>query len=227
MAQAKTTQDQTVEQHLASAAEDMAIAESGDARRAAYERAADHIIAAQKANPVLTLREIDRRLSWSDGRASKLVRWRTSEGSSPTPFMTPGHQVRSDTAVARRVARERPGDLVKAVLEGPSDTVDTIYRGLAEGRTGLRTGEHTGQDPYADPTEAERRRKEADAYADRVGQPVRDMFSKLAVILNLEQARDELKDMSSITGAAYEEILALLRGIEQEAEIKRAMAEVR
>lgn len=106
--------------------------------------------------------------------------------------------------------------LVENILKGSPGVVDTVYQGLREGR----------EERYHTPQERERRRQEADAYTDQIGRPVRDTFSKLAVILHLEQARDELRDMGSITGAAHEEILALTEEIRQEAEIKRAMAEV-
>jgi hypothetical protein len=124
----------------------------------------------------------------------------------------------SDAHEARAPKTERTAErLVQNLLSESPQIVDTVYQGLREGR----------ENRYVEPQERERRRKEGEAYADRVGQPVRDTFSKLAVVLHLEQARDELRDMGSITGAAYEEILALLKDIEQEAEIKRAMAQVR
>lgn len=106
--------------------------------------------------------------------------------------------------------------LVQNILKEAPGVVETVYRGLHEGREGR----------YVEPVGRQRQNKEADAFASDVGAPVVDALSKLNVVLHLEQAIEELRDMSMIDRRAYDQIGRLLEDLRQEAEVKYAMAEV-
>jgi len=76
-----------------------------------YAQAADEIIAAQKADPTLSYKEIgtsfDKGATW----VRSLVTWRTTEqAASPTPFArAEGDTVRKDREAAKRIAKTDPG----------------------------------------------------------------------------------------------------------------------
>lgn len=124
-------------------------------------------------------------------------------------------------------SEETAQKLVQNLLRGASDVVDIVHRGLAEGRTGIRSGNRTGQDPYVDRTEANRRNKEADAFAKRTGEPILNAFSKFEVVVMLEQALESLREMTALESDAYDHIKRLLDELSTEAEVKRAMAGIR
>ena len=79
---------------------------------------------------------------------------------------------------------------------------------------------------YQSPQERERRHKESDAWAEQRVRPVIDSMSESSVILALENALEELQEMSSIDQEPYERILGLVQRIREEADIEHAMAEV-
>jgi hypothetical protein len=62
--------------HLEAAAAYIAVAESGDAKRAAYEQAADEILAAQGEDPKLTQRQIGAAIGKSQTWVRELLLWR-------------------------------------------------------------------------------------------------------------------------------------------------------
>lgn len=76
----------TAEQHLATAAAYIAVAESGDAKRAAYEAAADAILAAQADDATLTQAEVGRQLGKSRSWVVQLLAWRRSGDVHVHPF---------------------------------------------------------------------------------------------------------------------------------------------
>jgi hypothetical protein len=122
-----------VPERLARAREYLIIAESTDAKREAYIKAADEIIAAQKEDPTLSFVEIDERLgrSKSGKYSGDLVRWRTSSSTRSTPFGGPDHRVISDSAAAKRMLRD-PDQRRKVMAELPSDTRAEIVEEMIE-----------------------------------------------------------------------------------------------
>jgi len=64
------------EQHLEAAADYIAVAEAGDAKRLAYEKAADAILAAMAADESLTQRSVGERLGKSRQWVGDLLGWR-------------------------------------------------------------------------------------------------------------------------------------------------------
>lgn len=121
-----------VEGHLAAAAEYIAIAESGDAEKSAYEHAADEIIAAMGEDPSLTFSEVDRRLNKSgkSDYSGKLVRWRKSGRTSTSPWARTerSHQ---DGVATRKVAREHPDLYVEAFRQAPAEARQQIAREIS------------------------------------------------------------------------------------------------
>lgn len=106
------------EQHLAKAKDYVAIAEAGDSKIAAYYKAAGEIAAAQKADHTLTLREVDQRNRWSNGYASKLVRWLTS-GAVGSPFGGEEIVERDNRARTKKLLREAPPEQIAEMLNEP------------------------------------------------------------------------------------------------------------
>lgn len=91
-----------------------------------YARAADEIIAAQKADPTLGYREIGERLGRSEYWARELVKWRTSAmDTSPTPFGGPAeNEARYDRQA--RTALKDPERRRKALAELDTREVEQI-----------------------------------------------------------------------------------------------------
>jgi hypothetical protein len=197
--------EQSVERHLLAAAEFIAVAESGDAKRAAYEHAADEILAAQEEDPKLSLREIDRRLGRVSPYASKLVRWRKSGAQEPHPF---GGEEREESRIrwqAKRAASERPDAFVEAYRQAPPAAQQQISTQLAQEPTvriavRKRDTETTSQrQPSPVKSRADHTLYE---FESRLVSARRDLREALALVDKLDAAGDD------------EDILALLRDCE-------------
>jgi hypothetical protein len=109
--------------HLSRARDYITIAESGDAKREAYAKAADEIIAWLDEDKTRSAREASRILGRENDYAGALVRWRTSDRPG-TPFSRDTAEGKGRGAVeATRILRERPQDVVpeiaKAIQENP------------------------------------------------------------------------------------------------------------
>ena len=72
--------------HLETAAAYIAVAESGDSKRLAYEKAADEILAAMTENPMLTVMEIGAHLGKGRDWVAKLLKWRKEGDRDLLPF---------------------------------------------------------------------------------------------------------------------------------------------
>jgi hypothetical protein len=128
--------EQSAEAHLLAAAEYLAIAESSDATRAAYEHAADEIIAAQKEDPTLSNVQVGRRLKRSERWVRDLLRWRpTASDSNPSPFTRAARAAHGatnpDDSTAKKVARERPDAFVKAFEQAPPEAKRQIAQRIS------------------------------------------------------------------------------------------------
>lgn len=124
-----------VERHLDAAREYIAIAESGDATRAAYAHAADEILSAQQSDSALTYASIARSLGRSHKYVVTLVRWRQSGSETATPFSHGGqseHRRGSDRAATKRIARERPADFAEAFEQAPAEARREIAKQIAK-----------------------------------------------------------------------------------------------
>lgn len=74
------------DQHLKAATAYIAVAESGDAKRVAYEKAADEILAAKADDPKLTHTEIGRRVGKGKRWVGTLMKWRQEAHAHALPF---------------------------------------------------------------------------------------------------------------------------------------------
>lgn len=100
------------EKHLAKAKDYVARGEDF------YRKAAEEIIAAQKAEPTLTLREVDRRMSWYPGKAGHIVRWLTS-GADHAPHGGPRQDEAQTKSRTRKMLREAPPEQIAELLAEP------------------------------------------------------------------------------------------------------------
>jgi hypothetical protein len=116
--------------HLETAREYIAIAESSDSKRAAYEHAADAVRAWIHEDPARSYRDVDRQLGTSEGYAGRLVRWRTSEDPGLPFARTPARYQAEDDSTARRVAVERPDVIVDALRDAPPEVREQVARSL-------------------------------------------------------------------------------------------------
>lgn len=108
------------ERHLELAATHIAVAESGDAKRAAYEKAADEILAARVADSDLSLREVGRRIGKSDHWVRTLLTWAAAP-ESQTPFARDPENDFRARHEERKIPTE-PADrlaMAKTLLEDP------------------------------------------------------------------------------------------------------------
>jgi hypothetical protein len=125
----------TAQQHLDAAREYIAVAESEDAKRTAYEHAADEVLAAMAADPTLGPKAIGKQIGKSHEWVRKLLRWRTSANPSWSPFTRDAREhagdASPDDSTARKVARERPAVFAKAYEDAPVEARREIARQIA------------------------------------------------------------------------------------------------
>jgi hypothetical protein len=197
--------EQGVERHLAAAAEYIAIAEAGDAARAAYTHAADEIIAAKEEDPKLSNVEIARRLKKSDFWVRTLIRWR-NDRSPGSPFSrdTPEAKGRGVVEV-QKIARERPKDFAAAFEQAPPAARKAIAKQISK----------------APEVRAEARKRDVEAETKRKPSPVKprtdhDLYEFES---RLVSARRDLRDALALVDQVDasgddEDILDLLRDCE-------------
>lgn len=124
--------NKSAETHLATAKEYVAKGETF------YRKAAEEIVAAQKADPTLTLREVDRKIGWYAGKAGHIVRWITS--GAYTEQALPRSEPEGAVAQrhARSVLREAPPERIAEMLSDPkisrkvSEAQQIVARAQAE-----------------------------------------------------------------------------------------------
>jgi hypothetical protein len=181
-----------VERHLAAAAEYVAVAESSDPEKSAYEHAADEMIVLRELG--VSFIEIDRRLGKTTrgSYSGALVRWRNSGSFDERgPFSEASGKPNRDQSGARKIARERPQDFAAAFEQAPPDAKRQIAERIShapEVRTEARKRDHEADQrrqpspvpPRTDHTlyefesklvSARRLLREALALVDRIDQP--------------------------------------------------------
>lgn len=139
---------QGVDAHLAAAVEFIAIAESGDAERSAYEHAADEIKAAMDEDPTLSQQAVADRVGKSRRWVRDLVQWRTS-GQRGAPFADPENpSKRSAARDAERIAAERPDAFADAYEQAPPEAKRRIAERIShapEVRSEARKRDHEAE----------------------------------------------------------------------------------
>lgn len=103
--------------HLQRAREYIAIAESADAKRDAYERAADEIIAWVREEPTRTYRDADKSLGRGNDYTGSLVRWRTSGGPGLPFARRPADDSREAERLTERTLRDAGPEVVSRIID--------------------------------------------------------------------------------------------------------------
>jgi hypothetical protein len=115
------------ERHLEEAAAFIAVAESGDAKRAAYRKAAEEIEAAKRADQDLSNSEIGRRIGkghvWVGRLLAALDRARAGDD-----FRIDWQRKDREVVGAEKVAREQPDAFVQAFEQAPPKVQRQIAR---------------------------------------------------------------------------------------------------
>lgn len=143
--------------HLEAAAAYIAVAESADSKRVAYQKAADEILAALAADPSLSQREAARRIGKGHTWLVDLLAWRRgriSDHGADTPFATEAKRISNQRARERTIPtrhedrvemaaklledREVVDEAVRKVLETPSPASRRIERIVADRESARR-----------------------------------------------------------------------------------------
>lgn len=115
--------------HLALAREDLAIAESADAKREAYKRAAEHIAAYLEDSPESTQRFVATKLGRDDYYVNRVLRWRAAgypPGTTPFTMADPSGSKPTDRAAESHTKR--------VLRESEPETIERIVRDLPPSR---------------------------------------------------------------------------------------------
>lgn len=165
------------EKHLDEAAAFIAVAESGDAKQAAYRRAAEEIAAAKVADPELSNREAARRIGKSDKYVAALLdalrsALRTGE------FHLEWQRGDRDRVGAEKIAREQPEAFAAAYQQAPPKVQRQIAKQIAA-------------DPFVqqevsrrNAQERKRQIEEANARRDATAVPLPAYMARMVVKIN-------------------------------------------
>lgn len=158
----------------------IAVAESGDAKIAAYTKAADRIIKAQEKDPQLSQRLIGERIGKSGDWVSKLVRWRTNgDYNRHPPFGGPDSR-EAQRRFAERQEPTRHEDRVEMGRKLLSDP--RVVRGVLEDPKANRRVEQEISKRHA--AERKQRMDEAAARARSEAAPLSAYMSSMIVKVN-------------------------------------------
>jgi hypothetical protein len=104
--------------HLEAARECIAIAESGDAKHAAYKAAAEHV-AAELQLRTISNRQIAREIGKDESFVRALRRWRDSGYEAATPWLSDGEATaRAAKSHTRKFLREAPVEEIEQAMVG-------------------------------------------------------------------------------------------------------------
>ena len=211
-----------MDDHLTRAREYIAIAESSDAKREAYKRAAEHI-AAHRAETGDSHESVARYCNTSRERVSKLLQWRDTGYAAATPFLmderATGRAARSHTKKWLREAE--PEDIEQMVSELPSEQRAVIAQAAVE------TPPVPPTIPPVDGTAAEYLRAPAPDPSEyeidhlaldlaRRARELRDRIRRYGV-RTMNQPGDTLRDLDSMIADATEARAAVQEYINEEA----------
>jgi hypothetical protein len=111
----------SAERHLDNAKAHIAVAESGDAKRAAYEQAADEILAAMADDSGLSTAHVAERIGKGQRWVQDLLKWRRAGARTSAPF-----------SEARGTWDERKKEAERKVPTGHADRVEMATKLLAD-----------------------------------------------------------------------------------------------
>jgi hypothetical protein len=170
------------ERHLEEATAFIAVAESGDAKQAAYRRAAEEIEAAKLADPSLSNSEIARRIGKAYSYPARLLDAlsRAREGGE---FRIDWQRKDRDQTGAEKVAREQPDAFVRALNQAPTKVQRQIARQIAAEPTPTRR--FLEQElSRRNAEERKRQIQEASRQRDATAAPLPAYMSKMVVKIN-------------------------------------------
>lgn len=221
MAQPQTTQRQD---HVERARQIADALDSQNMEQTLHEQFYAEWKAWEAEDPTRTMAAFDRAIGRSGKYTSRIVQFVT--GGSSTPWGNKPQSGRDEVAT-RRTLRDRPQEVAPEIakaMENP-DVREAVARHMTT-QTANDISDAVRGLPH-EPVERERRRKEAETFARGITEPIVDAFSRSNVILHLEQALEDLRELGSIDGTTHDRGLMLLDELRTEFEVKRAMEGVR
>lgn len=168
-----------------------------------YRKAVEWILAAQKADPALTNREIGRYIgeavrsvAYSERWVRNLVTWGTTSERAATPFGGEEETARKARSHARSILANASAEEVERVIsELPRDRQRVI--GAAAGNAYLRARqEYEEAEKQMTPEELDAR-DQAEALITRATSLATAEFTTLGIIGHLEQATEELRELNA------------------------------
>jgi hypothetical protein len=146
------------ETHLEKATAYIAVAESGDAKRAAYEQAADEILAAMADDAELTQKAVGERIGKAQAWVSKLLKWH-DEGHIGLPFSNTEAAIRyQQRTIPTR--HEDKIEMAEKLLADPKVAKAAVQKVMAKPSHSRRVIDHAVHDANAERRRAERERAE-------------------------------------------------------------------
>jgi hypothetical protein len=172
----------TAEKHLEEAAAFIAVAESGDAKLAAYRKAAEEIEAAKQDDPSLSNREIGRRLGKDPNYARRLLD-ALSRARDTGEFQIDWQRKDREQVGAEKVAREQPEAFARAFAQASPKAQRQIARQIVAQPTPARRfieQELSRQNAV----ERKRQIEEANRQRDATAAPLPAYMSRMVVKIN-------------------------------------------
>jgi uncharacterized protein (UPF0335 family) len=190
-----------------------------------YAQAADEIIAAQKADPTLTNKQIGATFGRSRDWVRILVAWRTTDEAPRTPFSEPKRES-PDVRGTKRILREAPLEQVEQIIESlPEDRKLAVAAAAGSGYHRERLKEN---ERVKNLTPAEK--KEIEAAKAGITDPIDKAlggFTALGIVGHIEQATEDLSEMVANSAVTAESIYRIDQAHDlfvTELEVARAMA---
>lgn len=160
-----------------------------------YRKAAEEIVAAQKADPTLSNREIGEHFERSATWVRDLVRWiTTSQSTAPTPYSGQADAV--NLRKTKQMLREAPMEQVEQIVSSLPKSRQLAIAAAAGDRYATARQEHDEREARLTPAE----RREREQAGERLTRPVRQAaagFTTLGISGHLEQAAEELNELNA------------------------------
>ena len=185
-----------------------------------YRKAAEEIVAARDADPMLTNAEIGNWFGRSKAWVAELVTWHTSGRTSPTPYSGTGRPHQDKTA-ARKLLREAPMEQVEKIIEGlPKERQQAI--GAAAGHAYMKARQEY-EEAEARVTPAERKEREAnrDSMRQKTTKALAPMTG-MVIADHIDSATELLRELvadDSVTSDVMDAILESDRAWKEELQV--------
>jgi len=169
-----------------------------------YRKAAEQIIAAQKADPMLSNRQIGKYIgevvrgkAYDPSWVGKIVAWRTTDAAQPFgEEARPGMRDGVDRAATKRILREAPLEQIEQIIdELPPSRRQAVAAAVGHGYAKARQ-EYDEEEARKTPAQRDEEQRAALALT----QPIRKAmggFAALGIIGHLEQATEEIRELNA------------------------------